>query len=106
MFKVTDLNKLKDYGFVNMLEECKPKHPTKEYIYELGKSYYKKLYYNENISVELIVNGWGIDDNRLYFYITTDKAEYLDIDFGFSEEVYNMIKDGLVINEHNRDVKQ
>ena len=103
MLVVTDLSKLKDYGFTNVYEEWKDKGVR------LGEKtklvYYKDLLNSKNGDCSLLVNSQkNTTDNEIKLVCDFEFSDYLgDVDsfVGFSslEVLFDLIKDGVVIKK-------
>ena len=103
MLVVTDLSKLKDYGFINVYEEWKDKGVM---LGEKTKSiYYKELIWCKNGDCSLLVNSQkNATDNEIKLVCDFEFSDYLgDVDsfVGFSslEVLFDLIKDGVVIKK-------
>ena len=103
MLVVTDLSKLKDYGFLNVYEEWKDKGVR------LGEEtkliYHKELINSKNGDCSLLVNSQtNTTDNEIKLICDFDFSEDLgDIDsfIGTSslDILFDLIKDGIVIRK-------
>ena len=103
MLVVTDLSKLKDYGFLNVYEEWIEKG------LKLGEEtkfiYYKKLIGYENGDCSLLVNSQtNTTDNKIKLICDFEFSDDLgDVDsfVGISslEVLFDLIKDGVVVKK-------
>ena len=103
MLIVTDLSKLKDYGFLNVYEEWKDKGVR---LGEETKSiYYKDLISCKNGDCSLLVNNQkNATDNEIKLVCDFEFSDFLgkiDDFVGFSslDVLYDLIKDGVVIKK-------
>ncbi len=103
MLIVTDLSKLKDYGFINVYEEWIDKGVI------LGEAtkfiYYKKLIDCENGDCSLLVNSQtNIINNEIKLICDFEFSEDLDdidsfIGTSSLDILFDLIKDGIVIRK-------
>ena len=103
MLVVTDLSKLKDYGFTNVYEEWKDKDVK---LGEETKSiYYKELIWCKNGDCSLLVNSQtNTTDNEIKLicdFVFNENLDDIDSFIGTSslEVLFDLIKDGVVIKK-------
>ena len=103
MLVVTDLSKLKDYGFLNVYEEWKDKGVR------LGEEtkliYYKDLISCKNGDCSLLVNNQkNATYNEIKLVCDFEFSDYLGdvdsfVDFSSLDVLYDLIKDGVVVRK-------
>lgn len=100
MLVVTDLSKLSKYGFTRALDEYskeQQKNLCEGSISNLSRIY-KKLIYETEVEISLLVNTYGnTDNNEICVAVFSEEGNHIIDETTELDLLFDMIKDGVVI---------